>query len=197
MIKKINMLYCVTFGGIIKPYFGFIAPYTSVRDSETFSLTFCPPSVIDGIEKNLGCSGKIVRHKLTYFMGAMDKEFVKAIVYTKTNDLKQTIHLKHVLINPVLTLAFDNYSDANNAVLTSISFGQKEYLLCALPNSDDNTTKMKTNQDDYIQIINDDDFDLIPGVETFLTTEDDGIYVGNNRQRGNERMFIKIKRIEW
>lgn len=58
---------------IYKGKFGFIKPWTAVRDGETFSQQFLTPSIIEGIEKKLfpellECNGeicKIVRH--TFF----------------------------------------------------------------------------------------------------------------------------------
>ncbi|MEZ4901763.1 MAG: hypothetical protein R2822_08415 [Spirosomataceae bacterium] len=56
--------------------FGFIKPWTAVRDSETFSQQFLTPSIIEGIEKKLfpellgevhnGKILKIKRHRLNY-----------------------------------------------------------------------------------------------------------------------------------
>ncbi len=54
--------------------FGFIKPWTAVRDGETFSQQFLTPSIIEGIEKKLfpellnqnGKILKIIRHKLSY-----------------------------------------------------------------------------------------------------------------------------------
>ena len=56
--------------------FGFIKPWTAVRDSETYSQQFLTPSIVEGIEKKLfpeflidDCRGKImkiVRHRLNY-----------------------------------------------------------------------------------------------------------------------------------
>lgn len=42
------MYYVVKYSGP----FGFIKPWTAVRDSETFSLQFLITSTIEGIEKN-------------------------------------------------------------------------------------------------------------------------------------------------
>jgi hypothetical protein len=62
-------MYVVTYKG----QFGFIKPWTAVRDGETFSQQFLTPSIIEGIEKKLfpellSVSGihKILRHKLKY-----------------------------------------------------------------------------------------------------------------------------------
>ena len=40
---------------------------------------------------------------------------------------------------------------------------------------------------------------IVDSVETFQTDENDeeSVYVGNNRQKNNERMFVKIIRKEW
>lgn len=54
--------------------FGFIKPWTAVRDGETFSQQFLTPSIIEGIEKKLfpevlsnrGLQGLIVGHRLNY-----------------------------------------------------------------------------------------------------------------------------------
>ena len=53
--------------------FGFIKPWTAVRDSETFSQQFLTPSIVEGIEKKLfpetlSISGinKITGHRISY-----------------------------------------------------------------------------------------------------------------------------------
>lgn len=54
--------------------FGFIKPWTAVRDGETFSQQFLTPSVLEGMEKKLfpellmqkGQQGYIIGHRLNY-----------------------------------------------------------------------------------------------------------------------------------
>lgn len=54
--------------------FGFIKPWTAVRDGETFSQQFLTPSMVEGIEKKLfpellqqkGLHGYIIGHRLNY-----------------------------------------------------------------------------------------------------------------------------------
>jgi hypothetical protein len=54
--------------------FGFIKPWTAVRDGETFSQQFLTPSIIEGMEKKLfpellplkGLQGHIVGHRINY-----------------------------------------------------------------------------------------------------------------------------------
>ncbi|HPG73661.1 MAG TPA: hypothetical protein PLM49_05165, partial [Bacteroidales bacterium] len=58
------MYYIVKYSGP----FGFIKPWTAVRDAgggETFSQQFLTPSIIEGMRQKLEVSG-IARHKLTY-----------------------------------------------------------------------------------------------------------------------------------
>ncbi|MFT6937988.1 MAG: hypothetical protein ACJA1N_002292, partial [Saprospiraceae bacterium] len=63
------MYYVVKYDG----HFGFIKPWTAVRDSETFSQQFLTPSIVEGMEKKLfpelletkGIQ-KIKRHRLNY-----------------------------------------------------------------------------------------------------------------------------------
>lgn len=54
--------------------FGFIKPWTAVRDGETFSQQFLTPSIIEGMEKKLfpellsakGLQGYIIGHRINY-----------------------------------------------------------------------------------------------------------------------------------
>lgn len=54
--------------------FGFIKPWTAVRDGETFSQQFLTPSILEGMEKKLfpelltknGLQGYIIGHRLNY-----------------------------------------------------------------------------------------------------------------------------------
>ena len=55
------MYYVVKYAGP----FGFIKPWTAVRDSKTFSQQFLTPSIIEGMRQKLEVS-EIVRHRLTY-----------------------------------------------------------------------------------------------------------------------------------
>lgn len=70
-------MYIVTYKG----QFGFIKPWTAVRDGETFSQQFLTPSIIEGIEKKLfpeqlnknGVVERIKRHKLSYDLSYPEK----------------------------------------------------------------------------------------------------------------------------
>ena len=53
--------------------FGYLKPWTAVRDGETYSQQFLTPSAIEGMRQKLGVS-TILRHKLTYTGLSMQQE---------------------------------------------------------------------------------------------------------------------------
>ena len=92
------MLYIVKYVGP----FGYIKPWTAVRDSETFSQQFLTPSIVEGLEKKLfpelldkpgGQTQKVLRHRLSYAGLSLQQErtWSKGWV-TKTVDKKKISH---------------------------------------------------------------------------------------------------------
>ena len=68
-MEKERILFVVHYSGT----FGYIKPWTAVRDGETYSQQFLTPSIVEGMEKKLfpetlSDKGihKIARHKLSY-----------------------------------------------------------------------------------------------------------------------------------
>ncbi len=179
-------IYCVEFSNSITPYYGYIKPWNGVRDDETYSLTYLPPSFINGIEEELKINGNIIRHKLTFDKSNMERDMKKVIIYLTNNRVNHAIHIRHTLINPKIILGFDNYEDAKNALEEPLYFGQNIYPIYGNPSYG-------------IREMSHDEFDGLVGVETFQTSEDDemSVYVGNNRQKNNERMYVRIIRNEW
>lgn len=169
-------LYCIVYGGGL---YGFIKPYNAVRDCETFSNTYLPPSLIMGIVKENNLSGQIVRHKLQ-FDGMCSSDFKRSRVFT---NIESMFTIRHSLVHPVITLAFDTKADYEIMLHQSIYVGQHEYLAMPIRSF----------------VCSESDFDGLPGVETFLTTKEDpeGFYCGNNRQDNNSRMYVEIVRNEW
>ncbi len=165
--------------------FGFIKPWTAVRDSETFSQQFLTQSIIEGIEKKLfpellnekRVLRKIVRHRLNYqgidiqqertwSKGGFIKEKKKDITgreYYKPKNLG--IINRGVLLNPNLYLAFANDSDAKRAVTQSICLCRNEDIL--LP--------------EFIVEMTDNEFNEIEGFELIFSNDESGFKVGHNR----------------
>ena len=122
--------------------FGFIKPWTAVRDSKTFSQQFLTPSIIEGIEKKLfpellsnnGKISKIFRHKLIYVSMSVQQEQTQSRGWENKKQSKmmlrgQSILERGVMIQPMLMLAFDNETDAQKASTQHICLCRNEDLL--------------------------------------------------------------------
>jgi len=123
--------------------FGFIKPWTAVRDSETFSQQFLTPSIIEGIEKKLFPellkeSGikKIVGHRLSYDQISGHQEVIQTRGWNSTKkgseflfERSTAIIIRGILHNPVLHLAFTDEADANSALEQHICLCRNEDLL--------------------------------------------------------------------
>jgi len=191
-------MYCVKFNGGPCSV-GYIRPWNSVRDSETYSLTYLPTSFINGIEAEHHCVGKILRHKLR-FSGMTKELFVseelmglvkrgcgknKHIEFLRMRE--HAISTIHQLSNPEIILGFEKLEDAEDAAKNSIYVGQEQYMIYPVEFDEDSN---------IIVELTDEEFSKLSGTETFASTEDDedAVYCGNNRQKNNEKMFIKIVR---
>lgn len=169
--------------------FGFIKPWTAVRDSETFSQQFLTPSIVEGIEKKLfpelllkkGIK-KIVRHKLNYCgldiqqertwsKGGFKAKKEKGIYKTNLGIIN-----RGVMIEPNLYLAFSQMEDAKMAFVQTICLCRNEDIL-------------------YPQEIidmNDDEFNSIEGFELRFTDDKSGFKVGYNRFAGANEMYGEL-----
>jgi hypothetical protein len=123
--------------------FGFIKPWTAVRDSETYSQQFLTPSIIEGIEKKLfpemlpkpGIIEKIARHKLSYASMSVQQEVTQAKgwkVSKKSAMRERSVLNRGVMINPVLHLAFWNEEDAAVAAKQHISYAEMKMFCCRM-----------------------------------------------------------------
>lgn len=173
-------MYIVTYKG----QFGFIKPWTAVRDGETFSQQFLTPSIIEGIEKKLfpellNTPGihKIIRHKLSY--AAMDSQQEvtqpRGWEYKNRTFIRSRSILKRaVLIHPVLYLAFENQKDAVIASKQHVCLCRNEDIL--LPEAD-------------IANCNETQFCQLPGFELCFGQSDQSFLVGYNRFDKNQPMY--------
>lgn len=128
-----NTLHVVRYTGT----FGFIKPWTAVRDGETFSQQFLTPSIIEGMRIKLEASeNSIVRHRVRYAGYSAQQET------TQTRGIKQerkngqvrysrpaSIIVRHVLLQPTLFLAFASETDARKAVTEHLCLCRNEDLV--------------------------------------------------------------------
>ncbi len=194
------MLYVIKYTGP----FGFIKPWTAVRDSETFSQQFLTPSIIEGIEKKLfpellneqGIK-KIVRHRLRYsgLSGQQEqtqprgvkqtpekiKSTTKEIVFSRP----KSILIRNVLLNPTLFLAFNDRLHAEVASTQHICLCRNEDIL--MPTYIDeisNKLVLEISENEF-----DNNVDLFYGFELLFGNCYNSFVVGYNRFNSNEPMY--------
>lgn len=166
--------------------FGFIKPWTAVRDGETFSQQFLTPSIVEGIRQLLGVES-ILRHKLSYNGLSRQQERIQSPGW-KTMKLKgqpgwmtlsrkESILFRSVLLEPELYLAFENEDDARKASTHHICLCRNEDVL--FPN--------------YEGAITIEDFNEISGFELiFGEDHPENILVGYNRYENAAPMHGRI-----
>ncbi|MCH7408159.1 hypothetical protein MM239_02030 [Belliella sp. DSM 111904] len=174
--------------------FGFIKPWTAVRDSETFSQQFLTPSIVEGIEKKLfpellGNEGihKIVGHRLSYDQVSNQQEVIQTRGWNSTRkgkeflfDRPKAILIRGVLQNPTLLLAFTSKEDVSNAAKQHVCLCRNEDVM--YPDSIIETTKEAFEGDE----------DKFPGFELVFGKNDKSFLVGYNRLN-NEPMYGWIR----
>jgi len=171
------MYYIVKYSGT----FGFIKPWTAVRDAgggETYSQQFLTPSIIEGIRQKLEVS-QISRHKLTYAAVSVQQEVVqaKALDYKRQSKIhlrEKSILKRGVMLNPTLTLAFQTLEEAQNASTQHICLCRNEDVLLPVGN---------------VEPIEDSDFDNLPGFELRFGKNENAFMVGYNRFDNNTPMY--------
>ena len=173
--------------------FGFIKPWTAVRDSETYSQQFLTPSIVEGIEKKLfpeflidDCRGKImkiVRHRLNYLGidNQQEKTWSKGgFSFNKEKGQYKTnmgILNRGILLEPNLFLAFQDYSYAQRAFEQMICLCRNEDLLLPV---------------DFLEI-SEADFEEINGFELHFNYNKLGFKVGHNRFDNANEMYGDLK----
>lgn len=173
--------------------FGFIKPWTAVRDSETFSQQFLTPSIVEGMEKKLfpellseiGIK-KIKRHRLTYSQINQQQEVIQTRGWNSTRKGKQILFdrptavlIRGVLLEPTLHVAFSTKEDAEKAF---------EQHICLCRNED---VLMPSN---IIEVLKD-DFDNpedFNGYELIFEKNENAFQVGYHRV-SNEPMYGWLK----
>ena len=174
--------------------FGFIKPWTAVRDSETFSQQFLTPSIVEGIEKKLfpellrerGIQ-KLVGHRLAYDQVSGQQEVIQTRGWNSTRKGKEylferptAILIRGVLQNPVLHLAFSSIEDAEIANKQHICLCRNEDIL--YPERIIETDKKYFEESE----------ELFPGFELVFEKNDKSFLVGYHRVN-NEPMYGWIR----
>lgn len=171
--------------------FGFIKPWTAVRDSETFSQQFLTPSIVEGMEKKLfpellKTTGiqKIKRHRVNYLGIDVQQErtWSKGGFKASKSGNKWKTNLaiinRGVMIQPYLYLAFANQLDAEKAM-------QEHVCLCR------NEDIMFPRE---LSVITEEELDNIEGFELLFEGDKNNMFkVGHNRYDDVAEMFGQLK----
>ncbi len=170
--------------------FGFIKPWTAVRDSETFSQQFLTPSIVEGMEKKLfpellGRPGihKVVRHRLSYVGLDMQQERTWAKGGFKATKNKNTyktnlgILNRGVMLHPDLYLAFLHEDDAQVAARQHLCLCRNEDIIYP----------------EKIESMAQEAFDEIDGFELIFSTAEKGFKVGHNRFDDAHEMYGELR----
>ncbi len=174
--------------------FGFIKPWTAVRDSETFSQQFLTPSIVEGMEKKLfpetlNVSGitKIAGHRISYDQVSGQQEVIQTRGWNSTKkgkeilfDRPKAILIRGVLQNPTLHLAFLDKEDAIGAAKQHICLCRNEDML--YPDLILESTKAEFEEDD----------EKFAGFELVFEKNDKAFLVGYHRI-SNEPMYGWIR----
>lgn len=168
------MYYVVKYSGP----FGFIKPWTAVRDSKTFSQQFLTPSIIEGLRQKLEVKA-ILRHKLSYSSISIQQEQTQTRGWEKKTQVKmmvrnQSILERGVMINPTLYLAFETEFDAKKASTQHICLCRNEDVL--LPGNE-------------ILIMDESEFNSLTGFELRFGENDKSFLVGFNRFDSTKPMY--------
>lgn len=182
------MLYVVKYSGP----FGFIKPWTAVRDSEIYSQQFLTPSIVAGIERKLfpellkGDDGeikKIVGHRLNYcgLSVQQEKTWSKGGIQIKKEKgvYKTNIGIlnRGIMVEPNLYLAFNVKNDADRAYMQNICLCRNEDILFP-------TDLLEMGHES---------FELIDGFELAFSSQNSGFKVGYNRFKNANEMFGELK----
>lgn len=170
--------------------FGFIKPWTAVRDSETFSQQFLTPSIVEGMEKKLFPElldqpgiYKIQKHRINYcgINAQQERTWSKGgiKVYKDKHQYKTNMGIltRGVMIQPHLYLAFLEKGDAEQAFSQTVCLCRNEDLL--YPENIFETAEDRFNE--------------IQGFELLFTEAKQGFKVGHNRFASGAEMFGELK----
>ncbi|MFP4557486.1 MAG: hypothetical protein ACLFNU_11505 [Bacteroidales bacterium] len=173
--------------------FGFIKPWTAVRDDEVLSQQFLTQSIVGGIERKLFPElltkvwdlYKIKGHRLTYSQISQQQEQSQPRGWNEKGKGKKkefsrpyAILKRGILINPVLHLAFEDKEDAQIASQQHVCLARNEDILH--PNSEIiEITHQEFNENE----------EIFYGFELVFEKTENSFLVGYNRLNNSEPMY--------
>lgn len=147
--------------------FGYIKPWSAVRDELTFSQLYLTESTLKGMSQKLfglGEMDRIKRHRLSYdqLVETQERTLPKLIKTAKAGGILK----RRIMLHPVLHLAFETEEDAITAAGQHLCLCRNEDLVWPTP----------------LVVMSEDAFNALPGFEYHPTTEaEGGIFHGWDR----------------
>jgi hypothetical protein len=171
---RLQTMYVVRYTGP----FGFIKPWTAVRDGTTYSQSFLTPSIVEGLRQKLDVSA-ISRHRLRHEGISLQQERTQSADWKM--DSRQAVRplsiiTRGVMVQPTLVLAFESSQEAEQAATQHICLCRNEDLLLPL-----DVREMST-----------DAFEALPGVELMFGQAEDAFLVGFNRFEAAAPMYGRL-----
>ena len=182
--------------------FGFIKPWSAVRDELTFSERYLPPATVQGISQKLfglGEAERIKRYRLKFDMISEQQEVTWAVERKKSKKKKQEIYgqtvygdvsynngiiTRGLLLKPQLVLGFSSPEDAEIALAQHICLCRNEDILLPDRNWGDNG----------IRKLGYPAFEQLKGFEALPCSSEDGVPAGRNRYLpGAPMTFVELK----
>jgi len=147
--------------------FGFIKPWTAVRDTKTYSQTFLTPSIIEGMRQKLEVTS-ILRHRIQHHGIDIQQERTQSAGWKIDRKLMYrplSIIERGILLQPILSLAFGTHEEAETAATQHICLCRNEDVL--LPFESIRMTDVE--------------FNVLPGIELIFEQTPNAFLVGYNR----------------
>jgi hypothetical protein len=155
--------------------FGFIKPWTAVRDGTTYSQTFLTPSIIEGLRQKLEVNA-ILRHRVRHHGIGLQQERTQSADWKidgKQASRPLSIIIRGVMVQPTLWLAFATAGEAATAATQHICLCRNEDVL--LPTGIDEMTVEA--------------FNSLAGIELRFGDGPGAFLVGFNRFEGAAPMY--------
>lgn len=183
------MFYIVRYSGP----FGFIKPWTAVRDDEVYSQQFLTPSLVGGIERKLFPElvnekwgiYKIKGHRLTYSQISQQQEQTQPRGWNekgrgakKEYSRPYSILKRGILVNPILFLAFEFQEDAEIASNQHLCLARNEDIL--YPDSEIIEATIQDFEENE---------ERFGGFELVFEEVESSFLVGYNRMNENQPMY--------
>src|SRR5690625_3897053 len=173
-----QLAHLVTYAGP----FGFIKPWSAVRDGFIQSQQFLAPSIVEGMRQKLGVRG-IVRHRLSYMgMADMQETIQSAGIEIRKTRSKFSIRrstgilTRRVMVYPTLHLVFATASDADLAAAQTLCLCRNEDIIFPVQRRE----------------LEWEEFEELDGFELLFGEGENSIMVGFNRYEDAAPMYGSI-----